>query len=152
MKHAAIAVLALLSLAFATDHARADAPANKADAILGEWKTSNGEARVRFANEGGSYVGRVTWLKTATKDGKPVLDENNPDSSLKSRQMLGAAIVWNMHFDGEGTYVDGFLYDPEHGKTYKGKASVDGPNKLTLRGYVGIPLFGRSDSWARHAP
>ncbi|MBX3229318.1 MAG: DUF2147 domain-containing protein [Labilithrix sp.] len=144
----AVTALAFLALALASDTARADAPKAKADAIVGEWLTANGEARIRFAFENGAYVGRISWLKTATKDGKPIVDENNPDPALRSRTMMGAAIVWNLHFDGSG-YVDGYLYDPEHGKTYKGKATVESPTRLALRGYVGIPLFGRSETWTR---
>lgn len=147
MKLFAVLVLASVCLAVAGDDARADTPAAK-DAIVGTWLTANGEAKVRFAFEGGAYVGRVAWLKTSTKNGQPITDENNPDPALRTRQMLGAAIVWNMHFDGS-TYVDGLLYDPEHGKTYKGKASVESTDRLVLRGYVGIPLFGKSETWSR---
>lgn len=147
MKLSAAFLVAFTSLVLASDIACA---ADRDD-IVGEWLTANGEAKIRFAFESTQYVGRVTWLKTSTKDGKPVVDENNPDPNLRTRQMMGAAIVWNMHFDGK-EYVDGLLYDPEHGKTYKGKAVVESTNRLSLRGYVGIPLFGKSETWTRTAP
>ena len=147
MKVTAVSLLAFVCLALASDVACA---ADK-DEIVGEWMTGNGEAKVRFAFESTQYVGRVTWLKTSMKDGKPIVDENNPDPNLRTRPMVGAAIVWNMHFDGS-TYVDGLLYDPEHGKTYKGKATLESTNRLALRGYIGIPLFGKSETWTRVAP
>ena len=46
--------------------------------------------------------------------------------------------------------VDGRIYDPESGKTYKSVLSSDG-NTLSVRGYVGIKAFGRSQTWKRTA-
>lgn len=146
MKSSFFVAAAIASLVLVT---AAPVQAEAGDAIVATWLTSNGEAKIHFAKEGSDYVGRVVWLKTPNnKDGQPVTDEKNPDAKLRTRQMMGAAIVWGMHFDGK-EYVDGRLYDPESGSTYKGKATVESADKLTLRGYVGIPIFGRSDSWSR---
>lgn len=149
MRLVPVAVTALAL--FVAAPAGAEATADRGDGIVGTWLTGNGEAKIHFAKEGGSYVGRVVWLKTATKDGRPVHDDNNPDPKLRAREMIGAAIVWGMKFDGKDTYTDGHCYDPVGGKTYSGKATLETPtaNKLELRGYVGIPLFGRSDTWVR---
>lgn len=122
--------------------------AEAGDGIVGTWLTANGEAKIRFAKEGPSYVGRVVWLKTPTKNGRPVTDEKNPDPALRARQMIGAPLVWGLRFDGDA-YVDGRCYDPTSGKTYKGKATLESTDRLALRGYVGIPLFGRSETWSR---
>lgn len=120
--------VALTSLVlFTADAVRAE----PGDAIVGTWLTANGEAKVHFAKESGSYVGRVVWLKSA-----------NP-------KMMGTAIVWGLHYDGNDSYVDGRCFDPQSGKTYSGKATLESTNRLALRGYVGIPLFGRSETWAR---
>ena len=43
----------------------------------------------------------------------------------------------------------GEIYDPESGKTYSAKMSLESPDTLSLRGYVGIPLFGRPSTWSR---
>ena len=44
------------------------------------------------------------------------------------------------------TYKDGTIYDPKSGKTYSCKMTIDG-NKLKIRGYIGISLFGRTEVW-----
>jgi uncharacterized protein (DUF2147 family) len=52
-------------------------------------------------------------------------------------------------FSGGTTWDKGRIYDPESGKTYKSKMTLAAPNRLEIRGYVGIPLFGRSTTWTR---
>jgi uncharacterized protein (DUF2147 family) len=50
----------------------------------------------------------------------------------------------------DAEYKNGMILDPENGKLYKSKMSLseDG-KKLTVRGYIGIPMFGRSQTWLR---
>jgi uncharacterized protein (DUF2147 family) len=45
--------------------------------------------------------------------------------------------------------VGGRVYDPESGKDYKGKLHLVDEKTLDLRGYVLIPLFGRTETWTR---
>jgi uncharacterized protein (DUF2147 family) len=78
----------------------------------------------------------------------PVTDTSNPDPKLRSRPLCGLWI-------GEGFQeVDaqhargGRLYDPGSGRTYSGQMTAEG-NLLHLRGYVGLPIFGRSETWVR---
>jgi uncharacterized protein (DUF2147 family) len=119
--------------------------ADPGDGIIGDWVTPNGQAKIHIAKEGSAYVGRVAWLKTPKSDAK------NPDPKQRSRQVVGTAILWGLHSDAAspGSYVDGHCYDPESGNTYKGKATLENASHLALRGYVGIPLFGRSETWTR---
>jgi uncharacterized protein (DUF2147 family) len=49
-----------------------------------------------------------------------------------------------------GEYTGGQILDPANGKTYKSKMSLaEGGKKLDVRGYVGAPLFGRTQTWVR---
>jgi uncharacterized protein (DUF2147 family) len=48
----------------------------------------------------------------------------------------------------DGSYMDGTIYDPQSGKTYDCKISLNG-NNLKVRGYVGISLFGRTEFFER---
>jgi uncharacterized protein (DUF2147 family) len=43
----------------------------------------------------------------------------------------------------------GAIYDPVSGNTYACQLRLDGPHRLELRGYVGIPLLGRTTTWLR---
>ena len=142
-------VLALATAAGASAPRDADSDAS-ANAIVGEWLTQEGDAKVRVSEEQSTYIGRITWMATPNEtDGQPRLDKNNPDASLRSRPILGLKIVWGLHPDAARTYRDGSVYDPKSGKTYSAKATLEGPDTLVLRGYVGVPLFGRSAKWTR---
>jgi uncharacterized protein (DUF2147 family) len=67
----------------------------------------------------------------------------------KGQKLVGLLIVRNMKKDGDG-YTGGDVLDPENGKVYRGKIKLDSTGtRLTLRGYVGISLFGRSQTWRR---
>jgi uncharacterized protein (DUF2147 family) len=42
------------------------------------------------------------------------------------------------------------VLDPHNGKTYKAKITMkDDGKKLEMRGYIGMPLLGRSQTWVR---
>ena len=51
-----------------------------------------------------------------------------------------------------GRWRDGTIYDPASGRTYSAEARLDGPDRLLLRGYIGIPLIGRTATWTRAQP
>jgi uncharacterized protein (DUF2147 family) len=86
-----------------------------------------------------------------TRDG-PAVDVNNPNPDLRNRQIIGLIIMHGFHYEGDNEWEGGELYDPKTGHTYKGKMSLLLPNTLELRGYVLIPLFGRTTSWTRFEP
>ncbi|HEX3845311.1 MAG TPA: DUF2147 domain-containing protein [Steroidobacteraceae bacterium] len=80
-----------------------------------------------------------------------VTDVQDPDPRLRNRPLCGLRI-------GEGfVEVDrqhargGHLYDPKSGRTYSGEMRAAG-NLLHLRGYVGLPIFGRTETWTRASP
>jgi uncharacterized protein (DUF2147 family) len=75
-------------------------------------------------------------------------DAQNPEPALRSRQLCGLQIGSGFHQDDDQRAVNGQLYDPKSGKTYHGSMQADG-NLLKLRGYLGVPLFGRTETWQR---
>ncbi len=118
--------------------------------ILGEWTTAGGESRVQiYRCEGTTFCGRIVWLRDPLKDGKPVTDDKNPVDSLKARPVLGLRILRGFAYDGDLVWSGGKIYDPKSGNDYSAKMTLVDEQNLDLRGYVMIPLFGRTEKWTR---
>jgi uncharacterized protein (DUF2147 family) len=125
------------------------ASAQKADAVLGTWVNPNGQDHILIYKKGNKYFGKLDWIKFPNDEqGKPKSDKKNPDLALRSRPLLGLELLKDFTFDGDNVWNDGTIYDPKSGKTYSCKMTLDG-NSLKIRGYVGISLFGRSETWTR---
>ena len=122
------------------------APRIPGDEILGEWWTEDNEGRIRVTRDKeGYYRGTTTCCE---KDGKPTIDVNNPKPELRNRSTLGIVLIWKLKFE-EGEYVDGYVYNPRDGKTYRMEMKVLDKETLKIRGYMGIPLLGQTQIWKR---
>lgn len=121
----------------------------QSDPIIGKWQNPSGEGRIEIYKKGEKYFGKLYWLKEPNDaQGNIKKDVKNPDKSLQSRQVQGLEILTNFSKDGN-VYQDGKIYDPKTGKTYSCKMTLQGTDKLDIRGYVGVSLFGRTESWKR---
>lgn len=117
------------------------------DAIVGEWWTEAEEgrpsAKVRFTPaKDGTYTGVLVWSP------KPTKDIHNKNPKLRDRSVVGIVLMWNLRYEA-GEYVDGYIYNPEDGGTYRMKAHLTTADSLALRGYMGIALFGQTQTWSR---
>ena len=77
------------------------------------------------------------------------LDIENPKVELRSRELRGLTILSGFHYESDGSWVDGRVYDPNSGNTYKGTITLVDNDTLKLRGFIGISLFGRTETWTR---
>jgi uncharacterized protein (DUF2147 family) len=67
----------------------------------------------------------------------------------KDRPLVGLQIMWGFQADGSG-WSGGQVLDPETGKIYHATLALeDGGKHLRLRGYIGVPLLGRTQRWQR---
>ncbi len=131
--------------------------AAQADDILGVWFNSEKDAQIEVFKCGEKYCGKIIWLKEpnypeGSKDGTPGtprLNHNNPDPALKKAPIIGLQIVHDFSYAGDKLWKDGKVYDPKNGKTYSGKMTLVSPQQLDLRGFIGIPLMGRTTTWTR---
>ena len=119
------------------------------DKILGFWLSESGRAVVEITKENDTYNGEITWLLVEhTGEHNPALDKENPDEKLQARKLKGLKMLSGFKYD-DGEYEGGKIYDPKSGKTYKAYMELENDNKIKLRGYVGISLFGRTSYWER---
>ncbi|MFI5230636.1 MAG: DUF2147 domain-containing protein [Gemmatimonadales bacterium] len=104
-------------------------------------------AVVEIRDLDGEYVGTVRAL---------LVPADHDDSlctrcvgTRRNQPIVGMEILRGMRANGSA-WSGGEILDPETGKTYRAKMKLsDGGDKLIVRGYIGISLFGRSQTWIR---
>ena len=123
------------------------------------WITEGGRSRVEITKRAdGKFYGKIVWIKEPLyledeeETGQPRRDKNNPDPKLRSRPLMNLELLSGFVPDGENKWKKGTIYDPESGKTYKCKISMEGNDTLHVRGYIGISLLGRTTVWKRWHP
>jgi uncharacterized protein (DUF2147 family) len=121
--------------------------AHAAHGVFGDWKTPSGSV-IRVDHCGGDVCLQVVQLPSHAP---ATTDINNPDASQRQRPLCGLTVGSGFHQDDDVHLSGGHLYDPKSGNDYKGTITAEG-DTLRLRGYIGIPLFGRSETWKRIAP
>ena len=127
----------------------------KADDVVGVYYTDGKQSKIEIFKEGDKYCGKLVWLKNPNygdsdaEAGKPQHDRNNPDAARKNDPILGLKLLKDFTFDGSANWNGGTIYDPESGKTYKCTMKLTDPKTLDVRGYIGVPAFGRSTTWTR---
>jgi uncharacterized protein (DUF2147 family) len=118
--------------------------------IFGKWKTIDDETGkekgiVEIYEKNGKVYGKIIdILDIEHKHNK--CEKCKGDD--KNKPILGLIILKGLVKDGE-IYDGGNITDPKNGKSYHCKIELDGKDKLIVRGYIGIPLFGRSQTWIR---
>ncbi len=120
--------------------------------IYGKWKTvddNTGETKgvVEFFEENGKAYGRV--IKILHPDPEKQKERcNRCRDERKGELVLGMVVIRDLKQNGK-YYGGGKVLDPENGREYQCYAKLLGDNRLKLRGYLGIPLIGRTQYWYR---
>ena len=118
--------------------------------VTGKWKTvddETGEAKsiVEVYEQNGKIYGKVVEILNPAKKDKKCQDCKGAD---KDKPILGLMIIKGLTKDGD-EYSDGDILDPQKGKVYSCTVKLDGKDKLKVRGYVGVSLLGRTQTWSR---
>ena len=120
---------------------------------VGLWRTlddSSGRPRalVRITEQVGIFEGRIEKLFLEPHE-PPEPRCEDCEGDLKGRAILGLTIVSAMRRDG-AAFGGGHILDPENGRRYRATMTLapDG-RQLIVRGYIGLPLLGRSQVWLR---
>lgn len=122
----------------------------ESDKIIGVWEVGSGKARVKITKYGDKFGGKIVWLKEPNyPDGTKKVDKNNPDEAKRTTPLLGYNNLLGFSYKGKSEYDGGTIYDPENGSTYNCVISLEDDNTIKVRGYIGVQLFGRTDTWKR---
>lgn len=121
------------------------------DKIEGIWWNNEKSAKIEIyrAAVDKKFYGKIVWLKEPNKDGKPKVDDKNPNAKKRNTPLMGYPVLKGFEVDDEDTYDSGTIYDPKNGKTYDCKITYRNKNELGIRGYVGVSLLGRTTTWTR---
>lgn len=140
MKRLLIATLTGLTLAAS--------PARAVD-VTGVWMSQDGDTKIQISNCGEALCGKVVWLKEPIdpKTGKPRTDKFNPDTSKRSRPMLGLQVVNGLRPAGPDEWT-GPIYHADEGLTIQVKLKVESPKLAMMRGCV-LKIVCKTERWTR---
>ena len=108
-------------------------------------KTGEKRAVVNLSVSGGTLNGTI--VKVFPQPGDTGICSKCP-GAFKGKKIQGIGFVWGLKDEGNGVWGGGSILDPHTGKVYKAKMTLKG-NKLYVRGYVGVSLLGRTQTWVR---
>jgi uncharacterized protein (DUF2147 family) len=118
--------------------------------VIGKWKTiddQTGKAKsiVEIYERSGKMYGKIIDILDAEKKKSLCV---NCTGDEKNKPVLGLVIIKGLTKDGN-EYNSGKILDPTSGKLYKCFLALEGNDKLKVRGYIGVALFGRTQTWNR---
>lgn len=121
-----------------------------AQSMVGKWKTVDDKTGieksiVEIFEKDGKYFGKV--LKILNPEKAKGTCDKCPGAD-KGKPIQGLVIIRDMKKDGN-ELSGGKIIDPESGKEYKCHIKLNGSNKLDVRGFLGISLVGRTQTWIR---
>ena len=116
----------------------------------GTWQTEDGRARVR-TERCGTYAdhlcGTIVWLQAPLgEDGKPRVDQLNPDMDKRARPVLGHQMLLGLRPNPESHY-EGKVYSADNGKSYDISVWNSDPSSLSIKGCMLV--FCGTQTWKR---
>ena len=137
--------LAVLQVGLSIAFAQSESP-------IGTWKTFDdrtGRPRsiVQITEQDGALIGKVIQVLDSPDGPHPLCKPCQGER--KDQPVEGMTILWGAKRRGV-SWGDGKILDPENGKIYRVTLTpLDGGEKLNVRGYIGVPVIGRSQVWRR---
>lgn len=134
--------LIILFSFFATIHLSAQSP-------LGIWKNVDDEdgqdkSHIEIYEKDGKLYGKVVKLLPAAT----LTHCNACKGDHKGKSLIGLDILWSLK-KNKKVWDNGEILDPKSGKIYDCKIELDGNDKLKVRGFIGVSMFGRTQIWYR---
>lgn len=123
------------------------------DSPVGTWrsiddKTKKERSIIRITDHNGELQGVVEKIFDEPGDDPAHLCEECK-GERKDKPVLGMTILWGLKKDGDA-WTGGEILDPKNGKIYRCKMTLSADGKsLDVRGFIGISLIGRTQTWLR---
>ncbi len=134
-----------LALALAATSARAERSAE-----AGVWFDDTGRGAVEVSQCGQSLCGHIVWLQKPTDaNGNPLTDRLNPARGQRSRPICGLQVLGGLKRMSDGSWDEGWIYDPKQGKRFDVQITAESPRRLRVVGYKGLKIFSRTLIWKR---
>lgn len=113
----------------------------------GLWLTENKRSAIRVDRCGDSLCGKIAWIIK----GGMTTDSKNPDAAKRTTPMCDLPLLWGFKNNPKNMKVweGGKIYKADEGDIYNATLTVKDANTMNVRGYVGMPLFGKSQTWQR---
>ena len=114
----------------------------------GMWLDQKGQAKMKVAVCGGETLcAKIVWLRQPNdKNGKPLVDDNNGDVSLRKRPILGLPVAYNMKQTHSNKW-QGRVYDPQRGgPSYTGYMTVQSDGRMKVQGC--LAFICESEYWS----
>lgn len=119
--------------------------------VTGKWQTIDDETEQAKAiveisqNSDGTLSGKILTLYQ-----KPDAICSECEGDKKDKPIVGMVILWNLSADGKNHWSGGTILDPKKGTEYDVKMTLsDDGQSLSVRGFAGISLLGRTQVWKR---
>ena len=121
---------------------------------VGLWRTIDDDGKtekstVRITVDGGVFTGKVEHITDPAKAAEVC---SKCEDDRKDKPIVGMVIINDVKQDpeDEALWDGGRILDPSNGRTYKVRLKpIEGGKKLEVRGYIGSPMFGRTQTWIR---
>ncbi|MCM2343671.1 MAG: DUF2147 domain-containing protein [Alphaproteobacteria bacterium] len=136
MRYLSIFTLTLLCLA--TQPARAET-----GDLTGLWLTENQRSVIALENCTEGLCGHVHWII----EGGMQFDQHNEDPEKTHRPLCGLKILWGFKQQDAINWIDGKIYKADEGDLYNATLQLLPKGNMLVRGYIGMPLFGKSQIW-----
>lgn len=129
---------------------------NAQNTPLGRWRsiddaTGKPKAVIEVSQAGnGTLSAKIVQLIDTSDGPNPLCDDCS--GARHNQPILGMTIAWGLKPQGKA-WSGGRILDPENGKEYSVKMTpIAGGKKLEVRGFLGLALLGRTQTWLRESP
>jgi len=109
--------------------------------------TNQRKSEITVYVENGKLYGQISRLLLEEDQGKLCVECKG---AKKNQPIEGLTIIEGLEWDGDA-WTDGKILDPANGKQYSCTLTLEDPTTLNVRGYLGISLLGRTQTWYKQA-